>query len=586
VIIRRFIRQLQERKIWRAVVAYPAAGFAFLEAVEFFVNNYGLNSKYLTVGVVLIVGALPIALIWNWCHGRPGPQAVGRLESWSYAFFAGVILIAIGYYWSTTPDDAPFSHEALDTVADTSIAVLPFATTDGSTELDYLCDGIAESLINRLSSATELRIISRLSAFRLRGKEEDPMAVGRRLKVGRMLSGQLDRHGDELIVHASLVDTKDGRELWGDRFVRPISDILALENEIATDIFEELRLELPAGALKNTGSVHSLAYRHYLQGRFLSHGSTADEIDVGLDHLREATRLEPSFAPAYAAIADALIVKAFFSTSPPAEIVGEARTAAQSAIALDPDLAEAHAALASIRMFFDFDWPQSETAFQTAIALGPTTSVPYYRYANLLTALGRSDEALAMAKHAIDFDPIALGALHADSLARLLSGDFDGAVVSTGNVIEVHPEWAWGYVKKGLAHALLNQKAEALMLAEKTEELTDGWGSAFLQGWLAWLYKVVGGQDDLERIRVRIENGIEAGQVEDPFGVAIAYLAIGDTPKALDWGERTIEERSPNSMFWAVGTASHLKLAPDDFREHPRFAELLQEIGLEPHDSS
>ena len=332
--------------------------------------------------------------------------------------------------------------------------------------------------------------------------------------------------------------------------------------------------------------MHPSAYRHYLQGRFLSHGSTAEEIDVGLDHLREATRLEPSFALAYAAIADALIVKAFFSTSPPREIVGEARTAAQSAIALDSDLAEAHAALASICMFFDFDWEQSENSFRNAIALAPATSVAYYRYANLLTGLGRFDEAILMAERAVDIDPIAVGALHAEGHARLISVDYEGAQVTKDHVIEVYPDWAWGYVKKGLAHALLNQRAEALVLAKKTEELTGGWGSAFLQGWLAWLYKVVGEQDELERIRVRIERGIDEGQVEDPFGVAVVYLAMGDTPKALDWIERTIEERSPNSMFWAVGTSPYLKLAPENFQEHPRFAELLQEIGLELQDSS
>ena len=185
-----------------------------------------------------------------------------------------------------------------------------------------------------------------------------------------MLSGRLELQGDDLVVRASLVDTRDGRQLWGNRFVRPMSEILLLEDMIVSDILTELRQELPERQRRDASNLDPMAYRHYLQGRFLSHGSTADEIDLGLSHLREATRLAPGYAPAYAAIANALIVKAFFSTSPTNEIIGEARTAAQSAIALDPRLADAHAALASIRMFFDFDWERSEESFRAAIAMG------------------------------------------------------------------------------------------------------------------------------------------------------------------------------------------------------------------------
>jgi TolB-like protein len=360
-----FARQLRERNIWHAVVAYPAAGFVFLEAVEFFVSNYQLNAKYLTVAVILVLGALPITLVWNWCHGQPGKQVVNRPEGSSYALMTSLTLIAVGWYWVAAPEPSPASRMDLDPSTDISIAVLPFNTSEGSPELDYLSDGIAESLINTLSAMPDLKVISRLSAFALRDRTGDPQEVGSRLSVSRMLSGQLERRGDTLIVRATLVDTRDGRELWGDRFVRPMSEILELEDMITSDIATALRLELPTHTLASSSraGVNPTAYRHFLQGRFLAQGSTADEIDRGLTHLREATRLDPSFARAYAAIADAMIVKAFFSAARPAEIVGEARTAAQSAIALSPDLAEAHAALASIRMFFDFDWRGAEEAF-------------------------------------------------------------------------------------------------------------------------------------------------------------------------------------------------------------------------------
>ncbi len=436
-----------------------------------------------------------------------------------------------------------------------------------------------------LSAIPELKVISRFSAFALRDRVDRPQEVGARLNVGKLLSGQLERRGDDLIVRATLVDTRDGRELWGNRFVRPMTEILELEDTITSDIATALQLELPTRSTpsRDSVSVNPAAYQHYLQGRFLAHGSTADEIDRGLAHLREATRLNPSFGPTYAAIADAMIVKAFFSTSAPTEIVGEARTAAQSAIALNPYLPEAYAALASIRLFFDHDWPGSEDAFKRAISLGPTSSTTYYGYANLLTALARFDEAVQMAEKAVDMDPISIGALHAVGFAKLMGGDFDGAATAFQNAIEIHPGWTWGYVKKSLAHALMGEWDEALALAEETEKLTAGWGSAFLQGWLAWVYSVTE-QDELLRLVVeRVDRGIEENRIEDPFGVAITYLAAGDLSVALDWVERTVDEHSPNAVFWNVGTVDHMQLGPAGLRENPRFIELIQRMNLTEH---
>jgi len=577
-----FTHQLRERNIWHAAVAYPAAAFVLLQAVEFFVNNYQLNAKLLTVSIIIFVGALPIALIWNWCHGQPGVQAVRRNEIWIYGVITTLTLFVAGWYWVTSAESAPADLAEYSAPVDMSIAVLPFASADSNSELDYLRDGIPESLIHALSVIPNLKVISRFSAFALRDQVGQPQEIGRQLDVDRMLSGQLERHDDNLVVHVTLIDTRDGRELWGTRLVRPMTEILELEEIITSDIAAALQLELPAGATPRRGSdsVDPVAYRHYLQGRFLAHGSTGAEIDRGLTHLREATAIDPAFAPSYAAIADAMIVKAFFSASAPTAIVGEARTAAQSAIALNPDLPEAYASLGSIRLFFDYDWPGSEEAFKQAISLGPTSSTAYYRYSNLLTALGRFDEAVQMAEKAVESDPISIGALHALGFAKLMGGDFEGAVAAFGNSIEIHPGWSWGYVKKSLAHALMGERDEALAMAQQTEELIGDWGSAFLQGWLAWVYSVTEQEELLQRVVDRVGQGIKENRIEEPFGVAITYLAVGDLPTALDWVEKTVDEQSPNAVFWNVGTADHMQLGPAELRESPRFIELLQRMNL------
>ena len=160
-----FIQQLGERHIWRAAIAYPVAGFVFLEAAEFFVDNYQLNAKLLTVAVIIFAGGLPIALVWNWCHGQPGPQPVTKKERWSYSLLSGLTLIAATWYWVLAPGPSSGGPTDPGPSADRSIAVLPFENADGDAELDFLCEGIAESLINTLSAIPELRVISRLSAL-------------------------------------------------------------------------------------------------------------------------------------------------------------------------------------------------------------------------------------------------------------------------------------------------------------------------------------------------------------------------------------------------------------------------------------
>ena len=603
-----FLNELKRRNVLRVGAAYIVVAWLIIQVAETIFPLFGFGDTPARLVVVVLAIAFIPSLIFAWVfeitpEGLKRDAVVDRERSTSQTtakkldrIILVVLALALAYFAYDKFVLGPARDQSkleiarqegrveaiVDSYGDRSIAVLPFNTSNESSEFDYLSHGIAENLINTLSRIPDLRVISRLSAFALRDLVDQPMEIGSRLKVGRVLVGDLERQDDNLIVRVTLVDTRDGRELWGDRFVRPMSELIELEDMITSDIAAELRLELPThpAYLSGRDSVDPKAYQQYLQGRFLADGSTADKIDRGLAHLREATRIAPSYAPAYAAIADALIMKAFFSASPTVEIIGEARTAAQSAIALNPDLAEAHTALASIRMFFDADWAGSEAEFQKAIFLGPSTSIAYYRYANLLTGLARFDKAIEMAESALHIDPIAISALHASGLAKLFKGDFEGAIEVFGTIIELRPEWAWGYAKKGLALALSGEHAEALAMARRTEELAGGWSSAFLQSWLAWIYAVTEEDELLQKVVERINQGIKDNRIEDPFGVAVTYLANKQTLLALDWAERTVDERSPNAVFWNVGTAPHLKLAPAGFREEPRFIELLSRMKL------
>ena len=607
----RLVSELKRRNVLRVGAAYIVAAWLVIQVAEtiFPLFGYGDTAARLVV-IVLSIGFIP-SLVFSWVfeitpEGLRRDADVDRDHSITQVtgkkldrIILVVLALALAYFAfdkfvleptrvaeivAETARQAR-SDALVESYGEKSIAVLPFVNMSADPEQEYFSDGISEELLNLLAQIPELRVISRSSAFSFKNKDIAIPEVAKQLNVAHVLEGSVRKAGNRIRITAQLIEARSDTHLWSQVYDRELDDIFAIQDEVATAISQALKLELafveePA---VRSGVIETAAYDAYLQGRFLAQGSTADEIDVGLTHLREATRLAPSFALAYAGIADAMIVKAFFSTSPSAEIVGEARTAAQSAIALNPNLAEAYAALASIRMFFDFDWSGSEDAFIKATSLGPTSSTAYYRYANLLTGLARFDEAVRMAERAVEIDPIGIGALHALGLAKLFGGDFEGAVAAFGNAIEVRPDWTWGYVKKSLAHALIGQDTEALALAEETEKLTGGWGSAFLQGWLAWVYSVTDQDELLQRVVERINRRIEENRIEDPFGVALTYLANGDLSMALDWMEKTVNERSPNAVFWSVGSADHLKLAPVGFREDPRFIEVLRRMDLPEH---
>ncbi len=622
-----FLNELKRRNVFRVGAAYIVAAWLVIQVAEtiFPLFGYGDTPARLVV-IALSIGFIP-SLIFSWVfeitpEGLKKDADVVREHSITHVtgkkldrIILIVMALALVYFAfdkfvleparvseivEETAQQAR-SDALVESYGEKSIAVLPFVNMSADPEQEYFSDGISEELLNLLAKIPELRVISRSSSFSFKNKDIEIPEVAKQLNVAHVLEGSVRKAGSRIRITAQLIEARSDTHLWSQVYDRELDDIFAIQDEVATAISRALKLELtsvkkpavrseapapveePAAWSGITKSAGTAAYDAYLRGRFLAQGSTADEINVGLTYLRKATRLDPSFALAYAGIADAMIVKAFFSAAPSAEIVGEARTAAQSAIALNPNLAEAYSALASIRMFFDFDWPGSENAFLKATSLGPASSTAYYRYANLLTGLARFDEAVQMAERAVAIDPVGIGALHALGLAKLFGGDFEGAVAAFGIAIEVRPNWTWGYVKKSLAHALIGQDSEALALAAETEKLTGGWGSAFLQGWLAWVYSVTDQDELLQRVVERINLGIEENRIEDPFGVALTYLANGDLGLALDWVERTINERSPNALFWGVGTADHLKLAPVGYREDPRFMALLQKMGLPEH---
>jgi len=295
-----------------------------------------------------------------------------------------------------------------------SVAVLPFENATGDPAIEYLSDGISESLIHKLSSLPGLRVISRTSAFAFKGKALAPTEIGRKLGVDALLLGTLAQRGSNLAITAELVSVRDDAQLWGEKYSRRADDVVTVEGEIAATIARTLRRQLSGEQeekLARRASDDPEAYRLYLKGRSFLVGNQ-QEMDKGVDYLQQAVARAPDYALAHAGLAEAYTRQAFLRAIGRDEPLQKSRAAVNRALELDPDLAEAHTALGLVRFFFEWDWAGAESEFRRALKLNPGSRAVQEEYGWFLTAMGRLDEGLAQSRKAAELDPLSTGPVH------------------------------------------------------------------------------------------------------------------------------------------------------------------------------
>ena len=295
----KLLQELRERNIWRVAVAYPSVTFVLLQAVEFFINHYGLDSRSLTVTLLIAVVLFPAAVVWNWRHGEAGAQQFSSSELTTYGVSALAALIVSGWYWTTTPAvEQP--REVAATPART-LAVMPFSSINDDPEVRFLGDGIAESLINWLATVPDVQVVSKGASFRLRDHSEDTARIANELNVEGVITGSLQVVGEQVVVSASLVDARTESQLWGDRVSEPRADVIEVERAIVAAIRDGLQLtvtEQSSAEFASGGTDNPAAYEAYLRGHFLIQSTNRESIGAGLDELRQAIRLDPKNADA------------------------------------------------------------------------------------------------------------------------------------------------------------------------------------------------------------------------------------------------------------------------------------------------
>ena len=458
-----------------------------------------------------------------------------------------------------------------------SVAVLPFENGSGDATIDYLSDGISESLINKLSALSGLRVISRTSAFSFKGKKMDPMEIGRKLGVDGIVLGTFVQRGASLTITSELVRVSNATQLWGEKYNRRADDVLQVEGEIATTIAQTLRRQLSGeekAKLIRTATSDPEAYRLYLKGRSYAIGSQ-QEMDKAIDLMQQAVALAPDYALAHAGLALAHTRQAFLRANSRGEALGKARADADRALAIDPGLAEAHVALGGILHFFNWDWAGAEAEYKKALALNPANSDAHRDYGAFLVAMGRFDEGLAHSQEASRLDPLSIAAFHDIGINHWSRGDLAKATAVFRRAIEIDQNWTWGHVKLALVLANQKQCKDALLQADIGEKKIAGGRAPLVRSWLGATYALCG---DSKRAREKLAelHEMEKTAYVDPVTFAIVHSSLGELDESIRWWEKAYDDRTPNMVF----TAQTPHYFSPQLRGNPRYQAIVARMGF------
>ena len=365
-----------------------------------------------------------------------------------------------------------------------SIAVMPFVNESGNAELEYLSDGMTETLIKSLSQLPNLNVKARSSVFRYKGKVTDSKTIGTELGVQAILNGRIVQRGDQLALSLELIDAQTENVLWSEQYNRRQIDLISLQSEIAKDVSSKLKSKL-SGAdeakVAKTYTANPEAYQLYLKGRFVWNKRTGESLKQAIEFYKQAIEKDPNYALAYSGLAETYVLFSSYSVALPKDSMPQAKAAAQRALELDDSLAEAHTALAEYLNQYEFDRVGAEREFRRAIELNPNYATAHQWLGNLLTALKRFDEALVELRRAEELDPLSpiIGSNLGDAL--LYARRYDEAIAHLKRVLSLNPDFAVAHFSLGAAYAAKGMYPEAIAELRKYLEMDpDPTGKGYL----------------------------------------------------------------------------------------------------------
>ena len=596
--------ELKRRNVYKVAVAYVVVSWLLIQAASILLPTFDAPPWAMKVLVALLVLCFPVALVLSWAFEitpegikleseidpkksiarKTGRKIVGLTIAVAIVAAGLLVFQMVGRDHSSPAvagarrsgegnlEGGRPSGPSLPIPAK-SIAVLPFDNLSRDPDNAYFCEGVQDEILTRLAKVADLKVISRTSTQHFKSVPDNVPQIAKQLGVAHILEGSVQKANDQVRVNVQLINALNDAHLWADTYDRKLHDIFAVESEIAKAIADMLKAKLSGSeqqAIASRPTENAEAHQLYLKGRFFWNKRTGNDLKKSIDYFNQAIAADPSYALAYAGLADAYAFLPGYTAGIPRDSYPKSIAAAKKALELDDTLAEAHTALAIATWLYDFDFAQSNKEFRRAIELNPNYAIAHQQYGNiLLTALGRFDEAIAEAKRAVELDPLSL-VINSDlGVDNFFARRYDEAITQLRKTLEMDPGYYYGHINLGQALELKGARDAAIAEYQKARELND---DPYILGLLARCYGLSGNKTEAEKILNQLQE-ISKQRYVAAYTFALTYIGLGEKEESLRWLEQAYQDRAGNDIGW-------IRVDPllDPLRSDPRFEALAEKI--------
>ena len=581
-----FLAELKRRNVYKVAIAYLVAGWALSQGIAQVFPVFDISNWAIRIIVLLIVVGFPVAVVFAWFFeitpegvkrtevADAMPKATGRKRhAWIYVVVAGaaisVALFFLGRYTASNRAAAAAPNE----LPAKSIAVLPFENLSEDKANAFFAEGIQDEILTRLAKVADLKVISRTSTQHFKSAPENLPEIAKRLGVMHILEGSVQKASDQVRVNVQLINALTDAHLWADTYDRKLTDIFAVETEIAKAIADTLQAKLTGSeqhviAARPTESTE--AHQLYLKGRYFWNKRTGNDLKKSIDYFQQAIAVDPNYALAYAGVADAYVWLPGYTAGTPRDCYPKAKAAATKALQLDDTLAEAHTTLALAIWLYDFDSAQAIREFQRAIELNPNYAIAHQQYGNnTLAALGRFDDAIVEGKRAVELDPLSL-VINTDlGSDYYYARRYDEAIAQLRKTLEMDPGFYIAHLVLGQVLDAKGARDAAIVECQKARGLND---DPSVLGVLARAYGLSGNKMEAEKILDQLKK-LSQERYVSAYSFALIYLGLGDKEEALRWLEQSYQDRAGSDIGF-------IRVDPllDPLRGDPRFEALAEKI--------
>src|SRR5437867_1411017 len=582
-----FFAELKRRNVYKVAIAYAVVAWLTIQAASIFLPAFNAPQWAMQIVILIVVVGFPIALVFSWAF-EITPEGIKR-ESEVQAdksithhtgrkivaltIVLAVIATGLLIFQFVRARSTSSLWTNASSITNKSIAVLPFDNLSGDPQNAYFSEGVQDEILTRLAKIAELKVISRTSTQRFKSAPNDLRQIAQQLGVANILEGSVQKANDQVRVNVQLINALTDAHLWADTYDRRLTDIFAVETEIAKTVADVLQAKLTGSeqhVIAARPTENTEAHQLYLKGRFFWNKRTGNDLKKSIDYFEQAIAADPNYALAYAGVADGYVWLPGYTAGTPRDSYPKAKAAAKKALELDDTLAEARTSLAIAIWLYDFDSSQANREFQRAIELNPNYAIAHQQYGNVtLSALGRFDDAIAEGKRAVELDPLSL-VINTDLGSNYCyARRYDEAIAQLRKTLEMDAGFYIAYVVLGQALDAKGAREAAIVEYQKARTLND---DPSVLGLLGRAYGLSGNKMEAEKILDQLKE-LSKQRYVSAYSFALVYLGLGDKGEALRWLEQSYQDRAGSDI-------GYIRVDPllDPLRGDPRFEALAKKI--------